>query len=80
MKFINDGPVMTVTLCILIVVAALVGGAVVIWGDPGALSFEGYLNVLWKFALAVAGLAYARAKAVSSDTTTERRSGKSTHI
>lgn len=56
-KSISWATVMTV---ILVAIAALVGGAVVIWGHPGALSFQDYLNDLQKFAVAVGLLAIGR--------------------
>lgn len=43
------------TLLLVLILVALIGGAVVIWGDPGSLSFQDYLNALWKFAAAIAG-------------------------
>jgi hypothetical protein len=49
----------------LCTIAAVVGGAVVIWGDPGTLSFAEYLDTLWKFALAAAGVAVARGVAAT---------------
>jgi hypothetical protein len=50
----------TVLTVILVAIAALVGGAVVIWGPAGALSFQQYLDDLQKFAVAVGLLAIGR--------------------
>jgi hypothetical protein len=49
----NSFPVATVLVCVLVAVAAVVGGAVVIWGHDGALSFKDYLSLLTKFAGAI---------------------------
>jgi hypothetical protein len=43
----------TLVTCVIAVLAALVGGAVVVWGSPGALSFDTYLKDMAGF---VAGL------------------------
>lgn len=50
----------TVLLGALVVIAACVGGGVVIWGPPGALSFQEYLNDLKGFAVAVGVLGIGR--------------------
>jgi hypothetical protein len=61
MKFFNDSmPWATILAGILVVVAAGVGGAVVIWGKPGALSFEQYLDLMKNFAIAVGILGIGR--------------------
>jgi heme A synthase len=44
----------------LTAIIAIVGGAVVIWGHPGALSFDQYVNAMWKFALAAGVLGIGR--------------------
>jgi hypothetical protein len=43
----------TIGVILLTTVIAIVGGAVVIWGHPGALSFQEYIDTMWKFAVAV---------------------------
>jgi hypothetical protein len=50
----------TITLITLVAIAAIVGGAVVIWGPSGALSFQQYLDDLEKFAVAVGLLGIGR--------------------
>lgn len=47
----------TVALAFLV---AVVGGAVVVFGDPGALSFESYTDTLSKFAIGVGLLGVGR--------------------
>lgn len=42
----SEFPWATVTTVIVTLVVAVVGGAVVIWGDPGALSFDDYVKTL----------------------------------
>jgi len=56
-----DGHVATFLIVALVAIVAVVGGAVVIWGDPGVLSFNEYLDYLKNFAYAVAGIGGARA-------------------
>lgn len=53
-------PWATILLLVLVLIAALVGGGVVIWGRPGALSFENYLGDLKDFAFAVGLLGVGR--------------------
>lgn len=53
-------PWATVMIVVLVSVAALVGGAVVIWGPDGALSFQDYLDLLQKFAIAAGILGIGR--------------------
>jgi hypothetical protein len=60
MDDLKEFPWATAALIFLTLVAALVGGAVVIWGDPGALSFKEYLDDLEKFAVAVGVLGIGR--------------------
>jgi hypothetical protein len=56
----NDFPWSTFGVMVLTIVAALVGGAVVIWGNPGALTFNEYLDYMWKFAGAIGILGIGR--------------------
>jgi flagellar basal body-associated protein FliL len=49
-------PLLVIILCVLVLIAAVVGGLVVIFGS--SLSFQDYLNALWKFALSVAVLGF----------------------
>lgn len=49
----KDVGLVTAVACAIAVIAAVVGGAVVIWGEPGALSFQDYLVAMAGF---VAGL------------------------
>lgn len=58
--FDNSLPWATIFLCSLTLIYAVVGGAVVIWGDPGALSFEQYGKLLVGFAGALGILAVGR--------------------
>lgn len=58
---INDNfPWATFTSVVLTVIFALVGGAVVIWGDPGALSFDDYMKSMAGFAVAQGFLGIGR--------------------
>lgn len=58
---INDAlPWATIFLCTITLVYAVVGGAVVLWGDPGALSFEKYGELLLGFAGALGLLGIGR--------------------
>jgi len=50
----------TIFACGLTAVYAVVGGALVIWGDPGALSFDQYGDTLVKFAGAIGLLGIGR--------------------
>jgi hypothetical protein len=45
-------PWATLGVWLLTVIFAVVGGAVVIWGDPGALSFEEYMKIMGAFVVA----------------------------
>lgn len=47
---VNEFPWATVTIVLLTVVAAIAGAAVVIWGDPGSLSFQDYLKYMGEYA------------------------------
>lgn len=46
----NEFPWATVTIVALSVVAGLAGAAVVIWGNPGTLSFAEYLKYMGEYA------------------------------
>lgn len=58
--FNRELPWATIGVLGLTGVIAVVGGAVVIWGHPGALSFDSYVNAMWKFALAAGVLGVGR--------------------
>jgi hypothetical protein len=61
MKILNDSvPWATIMTAGLVLIAAAAGAGVVIWGDPGALSFEQYLDLLKNFAIAVGILGIGR--------------------
>jgi hypothetical protein len=61
MKVLNDSiPWATLMTVLLVLIAAVAGAGVVIWGDPGALSFEKYLDLLKNFAIAVGVLGIGR--------------------
>lgn len=62
----NATPWVTIFLCSITVVYALIGGAVVIWGHPGALSFDEYTKFLIGFAGALGLLGIGRG--ISSST------------
>lgn len=65
MKINNSLPWATIFLCTLTLFYALVGGAVVLWGDPGALSFKEYGELLVVFAGALGLLGIGRGIAAS---------------
>lgn len=52
MNLNGNFPWATVGLWALTIIVAVVGGAVVIWGPPGALSFDDYVKVLSAFGVA----------------------------
>lgn len=56
----SDFPWATFGVVLLTSVIALVGGGVVIWGHPGALSFNDYIDAMWKFTAAVGILGVGR--------------------
>jgi heme A synthase len=58
--FSSEFPWATFGVIGLTAIIALVGGAVVIWGHNGALSFNDYINAMWKFALAAGLLGVGR--------------------
>ena len=60
MKPSDTLPWATIFLCTLTLIYAVVGGAVVIWGDPGTLSFEDYSKGLIGFAGALGILGVGR--------------------
>jgi hypothetical protein len=61
MKKLSDSvPWATIMTAGLVLIAAVAGAGVVIWGDPGALSFEEYLDLLKNFAIAVGVLGIGR--------------------
>lgn len=71
---LNEFPWATAMIFIVGVVVVLVGGAVVIWGTPGTLSFNDYLNDLKNFAVAVGLLGIGRGiRAHSKLAATHRR-------
>jgi hypothetical protein len=58
--FNNDFPWATAGVWLLTIIFAVVGGAVVVWGDPGALSFESYIKVMGAFVASHAVLGLGR--------------------
>lgn len=56
----NEFPWATVTIVALTIVAAVAGAAVVVFGDPGALSFENYLKYMGAYAGALGLLGIGR--------------------
>jgi hypothetical protein len=61
MKTLSDSaPWATIMTAGLVLIAAVAGAGVVIWGDPGALSFQEYLDMLKNFAIAVGVLGIGR--------------------
>jgi len=56
----SEFPWATFGVVVLTSVIAIVGGGVVIWGHPGALSFDDYVNAMWKFAAAIGLLGVGR--------------------
>jgi len=61
MKFLNDSrPWATIIIGALTLIVAGVGGGIVLWGKPGALSFHQYLDELQRFAIAVGILGIGR--------------------
>jgi hypothetical protein len=61
MKILDDTkPWATLMIGLLVVIVAAVGGAVVLFGDEGALSFEAYLSTIKDFAIAVGILGVGR--------------------
>ena len=63
----STAPWATIFLCAVTAIYTVVGGAVVIWGDPGALSFEEYGNKLVWFAGALGILGVGRGIASSGE-------------
>jgi hypothetical protein len=61
MKILNDSvPWATLMTAGLVLIAAVAGAGVVIWGEDGALSFQQYLDLLKNFAIAVGVLGIGR--------------------
>jgi hypothetical protein len=56
----NEFPWVTAILVVVAVIVVCVGGAVVIWGPSGALTFQEYLNDLEKFGVALGLLGIGR--------------------
>lgn len=56
----NEFPWATFTMVVLVIVAAITGACVVIWGNPGALNFKDYIQYLSEFAGAVGLLGVGR--------------------
>lgn len=56
----NEFPWATMTIVLLTVIAALAGAAVVIWGNPGTLSFADYLKYMGEYAAAIGLLGIGR--------------------
>lgn len=73
MDEVNEFPWATVTIVLLTLVAALTGAAVVIWGDPGTLSFESYLKYMGEYALALGLLGIGRGIRANGRVSTRRR-------
>lgn len=64
--FTNAAPWATIFLCAITLLYAVTGGAIVIWGDPGALSFNEYGDKLVWFAGALGVLGIGRGVAASN--------------
>lgn len=60
MNAVNEFPWATACVVFLTILAAVTGAAVVIWGDPGTLSFENYLKYMGEYALALGVLGIGR--------------------
>jgi hypothetical protein len=56
----EEFPWATVTVVALTIIAAVAGAAVVIWGDPGTLSFENYLKYMGAYAVSLGLLGIGR--------------------
>ncbi len=66
-KLFSDAlPWATIFLCAITALYAVIGGAIVIWGDPGALSFNEYGDKLVWFAGALGILGIGRGVASTS--------------
>ena len=68
----NEFPWATVTIVVLTVVAALAGAAVVIWGNPGTLSFADYLKYMGEYAAGVGLVGIGRGIRAHAKLTTRR--------
>lgn len=60
MNFNDKFPWATVTAVVLTVIAAIVGGLVVVIGDDGALTFDQYLDAMSKFVIGIGILGVGR--------------------
>lgn len=60
MESVNEFPWATVTVVVLTVIAAAAGAAVVIWGNPGTLSFANYLKYMGEYAAGLGLLGIGR--------------------
>lgn len=66
MTLSNSAPWATIFACVITLVYAVVGGAVVIWGHPGTLSFEDYGKQLSVFVVGLGVLGVGRGIAAKS--------------
>lgn len=57
---LNEFPWATALLFVIALIVVAVGGAVVIWGPSGALSFQQYLDDLKNFGIAIGLLGVGR--------------------
>lgn len=62
---IKDAGILTYALIALTGIVAIVGGAVVIWGHPGALSFDDYIRTLEGFAASIGLLGIGKGVALN---------------
>jgi hypothetical protein len=76
----NDIPIVTYVACVIVVIAALVGGAVVIWGDPGALSYGDYLKDMAGFTVGLGLVGVGRGIAQHGAVGTGRAAKKGGHV
>lgn len=60
MKATQEFPWVTALLVVIALIVVCVGGAVVIWGPDGALTFQQYLDDLEKFGVALGLLGIGR--------------------
>lgn len=57
---LNEFPWATVCIVALTIIGALAGAAVVIWGEPGTLTFANYLKYMGEYAAALGLLGIGR--------------------
>ena len=69
----DEFPWATFCIVFLTVVAAAVGGAVVIWGKPGVLSFQEYLKYMSGYAAALGLLGIGRGIRASSKDSVKKK-------